>query len=134
MKLLTKEIEMELRKHPLGSHDGERYPKVHVKFFTPWTQWTWYATEAHFLPDGEVEFFGLVEGLETELGYFHLSELQSIQGPGGLKVERDMYFAERYLDTKNAKIISRSEMEFPPTQALNMDASGFDCEDPTICE
>ena len=39
---------------------------AYVKFFTPWSNWTWYATEF----DGEDTFFGLVIGLETELGYF----------------------------------------------------------------
>ena len=134
MKLITKELETELKKHPLGSHDGEPYPKVLVKFFAPWTNWTWYATEAHFLPGGEVEFFGLVEGHETELGYFHLSELQSVSGPGGLKIERDMYFAERYLDTHNARIITRSDLPTIATTASNIDAEGFDCEDPSVCE
>jgi hypothetical protein len=37
-------------------------------------------------------FFGLVEGLETEWGYFSLSELQSIRGPGGIRIERDKFF------------------------------------------
>lgn len=44
-----------------------------VKFFTPDSNWTWYATEF----DGEDIFFGLVVGLEVELGYFSLSELLS---------------------------------------------------------
>ena len=34
----------------------------------------------------------LVDGQEKELGYFTLSELQSIRGPGGLKIERDAHF------------------------------------------
>jgi hypothetical protein len=42
--------------------------------------------------NGDWEFFGLVEGHENELGYFFLSELQKLQGPGGLRVERDRYF------------------------------------------
>ena len=44
---------------------------VHVKFFTPDSNWTWYATEF----DGKDTFFGLVDGFEMELGYFSLSEL-----------------------------------------------------------
>ena len=37
-------------------------------------------------------FFGLVCGMERELGYFSLAELQSVRGPLGLRVERDLYF------------------------------------------
>ena len=37
--------------------------------------------------------FGLVEGLETELGYFSLTELESIKFPPlNLPIERDMWF------------------------------------------
>lgn len=59
-----------------------------VKFFTPDSSWTWYATEF----DGQDLFFGLVDGHEMELGYFSLSELQSVRGPFGLKIERDLHF------------------------------------------
>jgi len=66
---------------------------VHVKFFTPDAQWTWYAVSASVDSDsGDVQFFGLVDGLEKELGYFWLSELQRIRGAFGLPVERDLYF------------------------------------------
>ena len=63
-------------------------PLVICKYFTPDAQWTWYATEF----DGEDTFFGLVEGFEPELGYFSLAELQSVHGPFGLPIERDLYF------------------------------------------
>ena len=59
-----------------------------VKFFTPDSNWTWYASEF----DGEDTFFGLVDGFEKELGYFSLAELQQTRGPLGLAIERDMYF------------------------------------------
>lgn len=36
--------------------------------------------------------FGLVVGLEKEFGYFLLSELESVKGPLGLKIERDRYW------------------------------------------
>lgn len=64
-----------------------------VKFFTPDSNWTWYATEY----DGEDVFFGLVVGHETELGYFSLSELLSVRGPLGLPIERDLYFIPKSL-------------------------------------
>ena len=64
-----------------------------VKFFTPDSNWTWYASEF----DGQDIFFGLVSGLEVELGYFSLSELQSVRGPLGLPIERDLYFVPQTL-------------------------------------
>jgi hypothetical protein len=59
-----------------------------VKFFTPDAGWTWYASEF----DVEDIFFGLVSGLEVELGYFSLKELKEARGPMGLAVERDLHY------------------------------------------
>ena len=64
-----------------------------VKFFSPDSGWTWYASEF----DGEDTFFGLVDGYETELGYFLLSELQSVKGSLGLPIERDLYYEPKTL-------------------------------------
>jgi len=64
-----------------------------VKFFTPDAQWTWYASEYN----GEDIFFGLVIGLEIEFGYFSLSELQSVRGPLGLPIERDLHYEPKSL-------------------------------------
>ncbi len=64
-----------------------------VKYFTPDAGWTWYASEF----DGEDLFFGLVSGLEVELGYFSLSELAEVQGPRGLPIERDLYYQPKTL-------------------------------------
>ena len=88
MKLLTKELEAKLP--PLYANDGKGDEALAlVKFFTPDSSWTWYATE--YDPVERV-FFGLVDGLEKELGYFSLDELESIKGPLGLRIERDIYF------------------------------------------
>jgi hypothetical protein len=84
--LLTNDIRQRLPR--LYETQEDRNPMLQVKFFTPWTSWTWYASEF----DGEDLFFGLVEGLETEWGYFSLKELESVRGPGGLRIERDLYF------------------------------------------
>lgn len=86
MKLMTKELLGKLPK--LYSTENEKDPMVICKFFTPWSNWTWYATEF----DGNDTFFGYVVGFDKELGYFSLSELESVNGPYGLKVERDLYF------------------------------------------
>ena len=68
MKLITKAIEKKLSKFPLYSTDGQENKEVIVKFF------------------GSVDL-----GYGSELGYFRLSELQSIRLPFGLSIERDMY-------------------------------------------
>lgn len=64
-----------------------------VKFFTPDSNWTWYASEF----DGEDIFFGLVIGMEMELGYFSLAELASVRGPLHLPIERDLHFKQKTL-------------------------------------
>lgn len=80
-----------------------------VKFFSPSSSWTWYASEACAVTkDGEykaltdvspddvsfddVIFFGLVDGFELELGYFSLSDLQDTSGGLQLPIERDRHF------------------------------------------
>ena len=93
MKLLTEEIKKKLPQ--LYAQDGKGGKAVvHVKFFTPDANWTWYVTEF----DGEDSFFGLVDGHCKELGYFSLSELQSVKGPLGLPIERDLYWQPKTLD------------------------------------
>ncbi len=64
-----------------------------VKFFTPDSDWTWYASEF----DGEDVFFGLVSGFEVELGYFSLKELKEARGSLGLPIERDLNFEPKTL-------------------------------------
>ena len=64
-----------------------------VKFFTPDSNWNWYASEF----DGEDTFFGLVSGFEVELGYFSLAELKQALGPMGLPIERDLHFEAKKL-------------------------------------
>lgn len=83
MKLLTKKIERSLPS--IYSNSKTAY----VKFFAPWTNWTWWGAE--YDPVNR-EFFGVVKGFETEWGYFSLDELESIRGPLGLRIERDMHF------------------------------------------
>lgn len=87
MRLLTKAI---IKRLPaLGATDDQGLQALaQVKFFTPDSSWTWYATEF----DGEDVFFGLVIGHFKEYGTFSLSDLQSIRGALGLPVERDRHF------------------------------------------
>ena len=100
IKLLTKELEKTLP--TLYSQEGNADPMVMCKFFTPDAGWTWFAIEGSPVDvDGYYDtdkekvdfvFFGLVSGLEVELGYFSLSELKSTRGKFGLPVERDLSF------------------------------------------
>ena len=85
MKLLTKQLLAELP--PIGATD-QGNPMVKAKFFTPDSSWTWYVLEY----DGEDLFYGLVDGFEKEFGYFSRSELESVTGPMGLHVERDLHW------------------------------------------
>lgn len=91
-ELLPQELKEQLPK----LYENEEYgmdAKALVKFFTPDSSWTWYASEF----DGEDILFGLVSGFEVELGYFSLKELESVRGPMGLPIERDLYFQPKSL-------------------------------------
>jgi len=88
MKLLTKELIAKLPEL-YATEDIELEDKlILAKLFTPWSSWTWYVIEY----DGEDRCFGFVKGHEAEFGYFSIKELSEIEGPYGLKVERDRYF------------------------------------------
>ncbi len=91
MKLLTQEIRNRLPS--LGSQADNLDPIIQVKFFCPWSYWTWYAYEF----DQKDIFFGFVKGDFDELGTFSLSELESIRGPLGLTIERDIHFSPKPL-------------------------------------
>ena len=97
--LLTKELEKTLP--ALYSQEKNADPMVMCKFFIP-GGWTWYAIEGSEVDaDGYCDtdnekvgflFFGLVCGFDVELGYFLLSELETLRGKFGLPVERDLHF------------------------------------------
>lgn len=63
-----------------------------VKLFCPWTDAVWLISELN--PDDPDLAFGLCDlGFGCpELGDVRLSELESVTGPMGLKVERDLQF------------------------------------------
>jgi len=89
MQLLTAELRSQLP--PLYSQENNKDPTVVCKFFCPWSNWTWFATEGSE-DEGQFLFFGYVIGFEEEWGYFALSELEAARGPLGLPIERDLYF------------------------------------------
>ena len=90
-KLMTKELG-ETIPALYANENVENYDGVVVpaKLFSPYTGWRWYIAEW----DAETGLcFGLVEGFETELGYFDLTELAETTVLGGVPaVERDLYW------------------------------------------
>lgn len=102
MELLPEEVRARLP--ALYAQEGIADQIAHVRFFTPDSNWTWYATEGS--PEGDdFIFFGYVIGFEKEWGYFALSELAAARGPMGLPIERDLYFEP----TPFSKIIARQQ-------------------------
>jgi len=104
MKLLTKAIEKKIP--PLYTYENTPASEIPiaVKFFHPISRWTWLATEGERqafkgVPGGDFIFFGYVfSGIDPdfdELGYFSLSDLESVRGP--VRIERDMYFGRHML-------------------------------------
>ncbi len=89
--LITKELGEKLP--ALGSNENVEDSDdvvAHVKLFSPYTGWTWHVTEW----EAETGLcFGLVEGFETEWGYFGLAELAEAKVFGGVPaIERDLYW------------------------------------------
>jgi hypothetical protein len=91
MKLLTDELRARLPH--LYAQEAEAEPIVYAKFFLPGTGWTWYVTEGEAQED-DFLFFGFVVGLDSEFGYFLLSQLEEVRNQFGLHVERDLTFTE----------------------------------------
>lgn len=114
MKLMTKELEKEFEKYPLGSQDGLLgQAKVIVKFFNPMGVGTWFITEAEKQEDGDYEMFGychLGDDELAEFGYVMLSELQAIKGPLGMGIERDLYLSK---DCTLIEALKQTSMQVP---------------------
>jgi len=88
MKLLTKEIAEELQKqYPMGS-DMEQI--VFAKLFDPSSSWSWYLINQD--PDDFYYLWGIVKGVEIEMGSINLAALEEYRGRLGIGIERDIYF------------------------------------------
>src|ERR1700730_3586612 len=97
MELLPPEVREQLPR--LYSQENELDPMVICKFSHTLSHWTWYAYEdspvdEHGYYDTDKEkvdfvFFGWVYGDFPELGYFSLSELESVNVMG-LGIERNI--------------------------------------------
>ena len=76
----------------LGSQNDTDNPIVVAKYFNPCGSATWYAIE--YIPEQEV-CYGYVTGMYVdEWGTFSITELESLNLPFGLKIERDIHFNE----------------------------------------
>lgn len=91
--ILTEEDKASLPKLYATEHDEEKL--VRLKLFVPWNQWTFFILEGQEEGDEEEKdfrMFAYVVGQDNELGYVSLNELEEIRGPGGLTIEKDLYF------------------------------------------
>ena len=89
--LITKELEKRFKK--VGDQSGASNPIVVAKLFNPCGAGTWYLTE--YDPETRIAF-GYVTGLyEDEWGSISIDEIESVNLPFGLKIERDLYFKEQ---------------------------------------
>ena len=95
MKLITPAFEALMMDYPLYSQENESDPLILAKFFDPCGSATWYMLE---YDPTEALGYGHVEGLgENELGYFSLKEMESIERPFGLTIERDLHWQPCHL-------------------------------------
>lgn len=95
MKLMTKELEKEFEKYPIGSQDGNPSEAIVIaKYFNPIGAGYWFITEGSKMDNGDWEMYGFAHlGYDdcAELGYVLLSDLENIRLPYGMGIERDLY-------------------------------------------
>ena len=94
-KLMTKELGDTIPAIRANANVDDDAVIAAAKLFSPYSSWSWYITEW----DAETGLcFGLVEGFETELGYFDLTELSEVTVFGSVPaVERDLYWKPKTL-------------------------------------
>lgn len=148
MVLLTKEARRSLP--ALYSTEQVADPIAQVKFFTPDSNWTWYATEGNAIdeegnllpieqevvvpglgvrpPVDDFRFFGLVQGHEEELGYFQLRELLKARGPLGLRIERDRAFRPTPLSKLRLRPITSNDVTVTPPSEDDLAIAAFEGE------
>jgi hypothetical protein len=86
MTLMDDEISRALPSMGSTEHLPEGQRMVQFKYFDPCGSWTWYAMEFDAI---ERRFYGLVDGMALEYGYWMLHELEKYEGPLGIGIERD---------------------------------------------
>ena len=100
MSLIAKDI---VNKIPnLYETENQEEKICYVKLFLPNSNWTWYIIEIDKQDNNTC--FGFVDGLEQELGYFTIKELENLRGQFGLKVDLDVSFKPTKLSKIKASI------------------------------
>lgn len=105
MILITDTVREALLRNGAVEEETDHVPVV--KLFDPSGAATWLLTE--MMADGDT-LFGLCDlGMDCpELGYVSLAELESVKGPLGLGIERDLWFRPRFTLAAYAEAASRS--------------------------
>jgi hypothetical protein len=126
MKLLTNDIRETLLSNGHANRRADGLPRERgcidhypvVKLFTPDAGATWLITELD--PEEPDLAFGLCDlGLGyPELGYVSISELESVRGPLGLSVERDLHFTATHPLSVYARAAHTAEAITEDEQAL----------------
>jgi hypothetical protein len=83
-------------------------PFIHVKFWIPEVNWTWYVIEGEPSRQG-FRFYGYVIGLDEEWEEFSLQDLEVVRGPDGQRVRRDDDFVPGLWSEVNAARTDRKE-------------------------
>lgn len=98
MKLLTKKIEKKLPSLATAENQSMEELVAVVKFFHPFSSCQWFVFGGNRLANNDFYFYGMAftpNCPDGELGYFTLSQLESIEiplGPVIFHVERDKLF------------------------------------------
>ena len=100
MKLLTKGLQKQLP--PLSSQEEVPDPIVRAHFFSAGGAGDWWITEGSMQGE-DFLMFGLCYVHEPELGYVSIGEMQSVRGPLGLGIERDLYWTPMPLSEVRAR-------------------------------
>jgi hypothetical protein len=101
-QLLSNELLKTIPKLYETEHLPPDQVKVPIKFFNPVGRQSWYITE--IAEDGDIAFgfCNLGDDTNAELGYISIRELESIELPLGLSIERDFHWD---VDTKLEDVI-----------------------------
>jgi len=111
-QLLTEALRQRFAELGPQDHGDEGREIVVAHFFLPGTGWDWWPI-AYDEDGGVPQLFCLVRGLEVELGYVSLAELEGARSPLGLGVERDEDWRECSLAELRRQLAPQRERWFP---------------------
>jgi|WetSurMetagenome_2_1015567.scaffolds.fasta_scaffold48608_6 hypothetical protein len=97
MKLITSDLKKQFAKQGDTSTKDPSDVMVLAKFFCPWNAHVWFATDYYEDTKSCFGYVNLSDDQNAELGYFDIEEMEAIDGPFGLKIERDIHWVPRSL-------------------------------------